>query len=84
MEALLEVLLEARPEMCVCVSAHIRSRVGMGVCVCVCHPHSPINSYLCVYVCICMYMYANTAEQFQQHKAVRLLCIMKYFVLIIF
>ena len=34
-----------------------------------------------VLVCVCMYMYANTAERLRLQKAVSLLSIMKYFVL---
>ena len=49
----------------------------MCVCVYVRHHHSPVNSYLCAYVCICMLTPLNDCD----YKAVILLLIMKYFVL---
>ena len=65
--------------ICVCVRAHVRLRVGMSVCMCVCPASSLSRQQLLVYVCV--YMYANTAERLQLHKAVNLLLIMKYFAL---
>ena len=65
--------------MCVCVRAHVRLRVGMSVCMYVCPASSLSRQQLLV--CVCVYMYANTAERLRLHKAVILLLIMKYFVL---
>ena len=63
--------------MCECVCAHIRSRVGMGVCVCVCHDHSPVDSFLCVYVSICMLTPLNDYDYNKQYITVNyeVLCI---------
>ena len=80
-EALLGVLWKKRPEMCKRVCAHVRSRVGMGVCmrVCVCHHHSPVDSFLCVYVSICMLTPLNDCDYIRQYFTV--LCNTKFFVL---
>ena len=66
--------------MCECVCAHVRSRVGMGVCVCVCvcvsvcvcvcHHHSPVDSFLCVYVSICMLTPLNDCDYIRQYFTV--------------
>ena len=65
--------------ICVCVRAHVRLRVGMSVCMSVCPASSLSRQQLLV--CVCVYMYANTAERLRLHKAVISLLIMKYFVL---
>ena len=56
---------------CVSVCAHVRSRVGMGVCmcayVCVCNHHSPVDSFLCVYVSICMLTPLNDCDYIRQY-----------------
>ena len=52
--------------MCVC--AHARSRVGMGVCMCVClSSSSPVDSFLCVYVSICMLTPLNDCDYIRQY-----------------
>ena len=65
--------------ICVCVRAHVRLRVGMSVCMCV-RPASSLSRQQLL-VCVCVNMYANTAERLRLHKAVILLLIMKYFVI---
>ena len=45
--------------MCVC-EREIKDGYGC-VYVCVCHFPSPVNSYLCM--CICMYMYISTTKR---------------------
>ena len=62
-EALLKCVREKRHEVCVCLC--LRSSVGMSACLSF-SLHSPIDSYLFVHVCI--YMSANTAERVQQHN----------------
>ena len=75
-----------RPDMCVsCGRSNVRmcvrcarSQEWVYVCVYVCHFTTLSNSYLCV----CVYMYVNTAERIQLQNAVILLLIMLiYFVL---
>ena len=65
--------------MCECVCAHVRSRIGMGVCMCmyVCHHHSPVDSFLCVYVSICMLTPLNACDYIRQCFTVnyKVLCI---------
>ena len=41
---------EVPQDVCVC----LYTRKTKGIHVCVCHHHSPVDSFLCVYVCICM------------------------------
>ena len=60
------------------MSVHDRSRLCMGVCA-----SSSLSSSQLL-VCVCMYMYVNTARWSQLHKAIILLLIIKYFVLEIF
>ena len=64
-------------QMCVCSCT--RKIKGGHECVCVC-PASWLSRQQLL-VCVCVYMYANTAEWLRLHKAVILLLIMKYFVL---
>ena len=67
--------------MCVrlCMHSYVRSRVGIGACMCVCvgHHHSPVNSYLCAYVCICMLTPLNDCDYIRQYFTVNyeVLCI---------
>ena len=66
---------QAPRDVCVCLyTREIKWRLG-----CVCLSSSLSRRQLLV--CVCMYMYANTAERLRLHKAVILLLIMKYFVL---
>ena len=62
MEMLLKVLLEARPEMCVCV--YIRSRVGMNLCMCLIITLP--STVTCVYVCICMLTPLDNCDYIRQ------------------
>ena len=71
-------VLEAPPEICVCVSEHGRPRTRWVVYERVSVIITPHQQRL---VCVCMYMHANTAEGLRLHKAVILLLIMKQFVL---
>ena len=57
------------------IFVHVRSRVGLGVCIC--HLNSPVDSYLCVYVC----RHVNTTKRLQLHRAFILLLIIQQFVL---
>ena len=63
--------------MCVSYTGKIKGRHG-GVCL------SSSLSRRPLLVCVCMYMYDNTAERLRLNKAVSLLLFMKYFILIIF
>ena len=47
----------------------------MGVCVC--HHRSPVDSFLCVYVCICMLTPLNDCDYIRQYSIVNyeVLCI---------
>ena len=72
---------EAPRDVCVCVCLCTRKIKDRHGYVYVCHHHSPVDCFLCVYVC--SYVYANTAEWLWLHKAVILLLIMKYFVVCI-
>ena len=72
-EGLLEVLKWGAPPRCV-----LGTR-GYG-CVCVrVSSYFQVDIYLCVYVCI--WLYINTAERLRLHKAVILLLRMESFVL---
>ena len=51
----------------------------MGVCVCVrvCHHHYPVDSFLCMYVCICMLTPLNDCDYIRLYFTVNyeVLCI---------
>ena len=59
--------------MCLC-AGKIKVRHG---CVCVCHDHSPVGSFLCVYVSICMLTPLNDCDYIRQYFIVNceVLCI---------
>ena len=61
--------IKKRLEMCECVCAHVRSRasIGMRMYVCVSHHHSPVDSFLCVYVCIYMLTPLNDCDYIRQY-----------------
>ena len=44
--------------------------MGVCMCVCVCHHHSPVDSFLCVYVCICMLTPLNDCNYIRQYFTV--------------
>ena len=65
--------------MYVCLCTQDQGWVWACECVCACPFPSPVDT--CLYVCVRMYMYINTAKWLRLHKAILLQLIMKRFAL---